>query len=96
MRQAIPRDFSRFHVGTSHVVAHSSCVPWVQAVLPNETLYDWARRHPERRELPGRMPAYSVPLPAPAEVPDANLALPDPGSRPAEAARLPSSRSSCR
>lgn len=79
MTQATPRDYSRFHIGTAHVVAHSSCVPWAQEVLPAETLYAWAGRHPERRELPGRAPAYSVPLPLPAEIPDANLALPELG-----------------
>lgn len=88
MTQPIPREFSRFHVGASHVVAHASCVPWVQEVLPNETLYAWAGRHPDRRDLPGRVPAYSVPLPNPAEIPDANLALPQIAS-PVEAAPAP-------
>ncbi|HSA54231.1 MAG TPA: lipopolysaccharide kinase InaA family protein [Gemmatimonadaceae bacterium] len=90
MTQPLPRDFSRFHLGHSHVVAHESCVPWIGEVLPNETLYSWAARHPGRRELPGRVPAYSVPLPAPAEVTDANLALParDSGAESAPALEL--------
>ena len=94
MRQAVPREFSRFHVGPAHVVAHSSCVPWVQEVLPSETLYAWAEQHPERRELPGRAPAYSVPLPAHAEFPDTNLALPELRSSadPVPAPRLPERR----
>lgn len=94
MKQPIPREFSRFHVGTSHVVAHASCVPWAHEVLPNETLYAWAGRHPERRELPGRAPTYSVPLPTPAESPDANLALPALGhsAEPAPAPQLPERR----
>lgn len=63
----VPRDYSRFRVGSTHVVAHESCVPWTQSVLETETLYAWAARHPDRVELPGRKPTYSVPLPDRAE-----------------------------
>jgi hypothetical protein len=63
VRQPIPKEFERFHVGTAHVVAHVSCEPWARAVLETGTLYDWASRQAERVELAGRVPAYSVQLP---------------------------------
>lgn len=63
MTSAIPRDYSRFHVGTAHVIAHESCVDWAKSVLPEQTLYEWAASQPDRRELGGRVPAYSVLLP---------------------------------
>ncbi|HEX7123105.1 MAG TPA: lipopolysaccharide kinase InaA family protein [Gemmatimonadaceae bacterium] len=63
MNAPVPRDYTRFYVGTTHVVAHESCVPWTKQVLETETLYEWASRHPERIELQGRQPVYSVPLP---------------------------------
>lgn len=67
MSAPVPRDYTRFHVGTTHVVAHESCVPWTQMVLETQTLYDWAAQHPERVELQGRKPVYSVPLPERSE-----------------------------
>ena len=63
MTSAIPRDYSRFHVGPAHVIAHESCVDWAKSVLPGQTLYEWAASQPDRRELGGRVPAYSVLLP---------------------------------
>ncbi len=63
MSPAIPKDYSRFHVGTAHVIAHESCVEWAKTVLPEQSLYDWAAAQPDRRDLGGRVPAYSVLLP---------------------------------
>ena len=63
MTPAIPRDYSRFHVGATHVIAHESCVDWAKSVLPGQTLYEWAAAQPDRHELGGRVPAYSVLLP---------------------------------
>jgi hypothetical protein len=60
---AIPRDYVRFHAGNGHVIAHESCVEWAKSVLPLQSLYDWAREQPDRRELAGRIPAYSVLIP---------------------------------
>jgi hypothetical protein len=61
---AIPKDYSRFKVGSAHVIAHESCVEWGKTVLPQQTLYEWAANQPDRRELTGgRIPAYSVLLP---------------------------------
>ncbi len=59
----MPKEFSHFRVGATRVVAHTSCVDWTREVLRTGTLYEWASRHPERRELPGRVPAFSVPMP---------------------------------
>lgn len=64
MTPAIPRDYSRFHVGPAHVIAHESCVDWAKSVLPQQTLYEWAGTQPDRAELGGgRLPAWSVLLP---------------------------------
>lgn len=63
MSAPVPKEYSRFRVGTAHVVAHESCKAWTHAVLEHETLYAWAARHPDRIELAGRQPTYSVPLP---------------------------------
>jgi len=63
VRLPLPKEFSRFRVGAAHAVAHASCELWVRAVLEKETLYLWAARHSERRSLPGRVPAFAVPLP---------------------------------
>jgi hypothetical protein len=60
---AIPKDYSRFKVGAAHVIAHESCVEWATAVLPQQTLYQWAESQTDRRDLGGRLPAYSVLLP---------------------------------
>jgi hypothetical protein len=60
---AIPKDYTRFHAGTAHVIAHESCVDWAKTVLPQQSLYDWAASQPDRRDLGGRVPAYSVLLP---------------------------------
>lgn len=63
MSTAIPKDYSRFHVGTAHVIAHESCVEWAKAVLPEQTLYEWAAQQTDKRDLGGRTSAYSVLLP---------------------------------
>jgi hypothetical protein len=60
---AVPKEYSRFHVGTTHVIAHESCVEWAKTVLPQQTLYEWAAAQPEARDLGGRIPAYAVALP---------------------------------
>jgi hypothetical protein len=63
MTTAIPKDYIRFHAGTGHVIAHESCVEWAKAVLPQQTLYEWASVQEGKRDLGGRVPAYSVLLP---------------------------------
>jgi len=63
VRGAIPKDYNRFHVGSAHVMAHESCVEWAKSVLPEQTLYEWAASQPDKRDLGGRRPAYSVALP---------------------------------
>lgn len=63
MSTAIPKDYSRLTVGTTHVIAHESCVEWANSVLRERTLYQWAASQPDRRDLGGRVPAYSVLLP---------------------------------
>lgn len=63
MSSAIPKDYSRFRAGSAHVIAHESCVEWATSVLQSESLYAWAARQPDARDLGGRVPAYSVLLP---------------------------------
>lgn len=63
MTVAIPKGYSRFLEGTSHVIAHESCVEWAKAVLPEQSLYAWASAQPDARDLGGRVPAYAVTLP---------------------------------
>lgn len=63
MSTAIPKDYNRFHAGPAHVIAHESCVEWAKSVLPLQSLYEWAASQPDRRDLGGRIPAYSVLIP---------------------------------
>ena len=63
MSAAIPKDYSRFHAGTAHVIAHESCVDWAKSILPQQSLYEWAASQPDHRDLGGRVPAYSVLIP---------------------------------
>lgn len=63
MTVAIPKGFNRFHAGSAHVIAHESCVEWARSCLPDQTLYAWASSQPDRIDLGGRVPAYSVLLP---------------------------------
>ena len=63
MSAAIPKDYSRFHAGSAHVIAHESCVEWARAILPEQSLYEWAANQPDRHDLGGRLPAYSVLIP---------------------------------
>lgn len=63
MSAAIPKDYSRFHVGDAHVIAHESCVAWARDTLPSQSLYEWAGAQADRRELGGRVPAWAVTLP---------------------------------
>jgi hypothetical protein len=61
---AIPKDYSRFHAGNAHIIAHESCVAWAtDAVEQRESLYKWAADAPGRQELQGRIPAFAVTLP---------------------------------
>jgi hypothetical protein len=61
---AIPKDYSRFHVGGAHVIAHESCAAWATDALEQEgSLYRWAAAAEGNRTLQGRIPAYAVTLP---------------------------------
>ncbi|HEX9563129.1 MAG TPA: lipopolysaccharide kinase InaA family protein [Gemmatimonadaceae bacterium] len=64
MSTAIPKDYSRFKAGSAHLIAHESCVGWAnESIESHGSLYQWAQQQPERRELGGRVPAYSVTIP---------------------------------
>jgi hypothetical protein len=61
---AIPKEYSRFKVGSAHLIAHESCVAWAtHAVETQGSLYRWAQQQPDARQLGGRLPAYSVRMP---------------------------------
>ncbi|HVE77788.1 MAG TPA: lipopolysaccharide kinase InaA family protein [Gemmatimonadaceae bacterium] len=58
-----PDGYVRARAGGAHVVARRPLLAGVEAALRTGTLYEYAARHPERRALAGRAPAYRVPLP---------------------------------
>jgi hypothetical protein len=63
--RAIPPGYERFDVHGAQVVAHERVAAGVRAALETVggSLYTWASMHPDRRELRGRLPAWSAPLP---------------------------------
>jgi Lipopolysaccharide kinase (Kdo/WaaP) family len=63
--RATPPGYTRLAVAHADVVAHDRVAPAITAVFEGgaRTLHEWAAQHPERRELSGRIPAYSAPLP---------------------------------
>lgn len=64
MTSAVPKEYSRLRVGAANVIAHDSCVPWAKdAIESRGSLYQWASEQPDRREMTGRVPAYSITLP---------------------------------
>lgn len=63
MSHAVPKEFRRFRVGTTHAIAHETHADWARGVVEQDTLYGWAGKHPEHRRFEGRLPAFSVPLP---------------------------------
>lgn len=60
----IPQGFERFRVRDVDAVAHERVATNIREVLGTESLYSYAARHPDRRELVGRLPAYAAPLPS--------------------------------
>ncbi len=57
----MPKGFSRFRVENAYVMAHESCVDWVtKAIESRGSIYSWAAQEPDRHELGGRIPAWSV------------------------------------
>lgn len=63
MRRAPPPGYRRLDVAHAEVVAHDKLAGDVRAAVGSGTLYDWAAGHPDRRQLQGRIPAWSAPLP---------------------------------
>jgi lipopolysaccharide kinase (Kdo/WaaP) family protein len=62
MTQA-PAGYTRFLQGSADVVALAACAEAVRRAVGARSLYEYAARHPGRRELRGRGVAYAVPLP---------------------------------
>ena len=63
MSARVPPGYVAVAAGDAHAVALEPLAGVVRAVLREGRLHDWAARHPDRRELRGRAPAYAVPLP---------------------------------
>lgn len=59
----MPDGYRRLRVGVAEVVAREDAAEAVRQAMGDDTLYRWAARHPERRELHGRRPVYAAPLP---------------------------------
>jgi tRNA A-37 threonylcarbamoyl transferase component Bud32 len=59
----VPEGFVRLAHDGAEVVAHQKLAEAVRLALASRTLYDWARDHPQRRTLQGRLPVYAAPLP---------------------------------
>ena len=63
MRLPVPEGYVRVKQGTARAVVVAPCAPAVDGILGEQSLYDWAQAHEERREYAGRGPAFGVPLP---------------------------------
>ena len=61
--QALPDGYVRFQSGRASVVALATLVDAVAEAMADDTLYDYARRHPQARSFLGRGVSYAVPLP---------------------------------
>jgi hypothetical protein len=59
---APPAGYVRIERQGALVVARDANVASIAAALEGSTLHAWASRHPARRELSGRLPAWAVPL----------------------------------
>ena len=60
---ALPEGYVRFPVGRASVVALAPLVDAVADAMADDTLYDYARHHPQARSFLGRGVSYAVPLP---------------------------------
>lgn len=65
MKRRVPAGYTRLDLPRGDVVVHQRFAEAVALVLAEgrESLHAWARDHAERRELQGRVAAYSAPLP---------------------------------
>ena len=53
----------------TRVIAHGSTMEYFEAILEDHpTVYAWAAKHPDRRDLSGRRAVYAVPLPGNEDV----------------------------
>lgn len=60
---SVPPGYTQFAVSGADVVAIDRCASAVRQAMSSSSLYAYAARHPDRRELRGRAAAYAVPLP---------------------------------
>lgn len=66
MRIEIP-GYTRFRVGRARVTALVDSEQAIREALRNGTLYEYAGRHPERRQMKGRGDVFAAPLPGQEE-----------------------------
>lgn len=62
MSRGVPEGYVVVRRPRMEGMAAAPCAAAIVAILERETLYDWARAHPERRAFTGRLPAFAVPL----------------------------------
>lgn len=65
MSRVPPPGYVGIDVPQGRIVAHHQLADAVRAAVADGTLHAWAGAHPERRELQGRVTAWSAPLPGP-------------------------------
>ncbi|GMV10788.1 MAG TPA: lipopolysaccharide kinase InaA family protein [Gemmatimonadaceae bacterium] len=58
----VPQGYVRLQVPRATVVVHERLADATRSALGAGTLYAWAAAHPARRQLQGRLPAWSAPL----------------------------------
>jgi 3-deoxy-D-manno-octulosonic acid kinase len=63
-----PAGYSRLTTPRGRGIVLESCKQALQQILANETIYDFAARHPYARKLKGRAPVYAVTLDSCGEV----------------------------
>lgn len=66
MRLEIP-GYTRFRVGRARVTAVEDSEAAIRQALQHGTLYEYAGRHPDRRQMQGRGDVFAAPLPGQAE-----------------------------
>lgn len=62
MSAPVPQGFVRLEHAAGDVVVHQRLAEGVRSALEAGTLYEWARAHPQARQMQGRLPVYAAPL----------------------------------
>ncbi len=63
MSRVVPQGYERLDTPHADVVVHQRVAASVRVALESGSLYAWASRQPERRQMQGRLPVYAAALP---------------------------------